>query len=319
MRAVAVGAFGEAPRLMELPTPSPGEDEVRVRISAAGMNPFDGKIADGILRGRPHLFPLVLGVDGAGVVEEVGSAVRRFRKGEPIFGSFLHDPVGTGTYAEQTLVPEANGVLRRPDRLSPIAAAAMPTAGMTAVDALDRLGLERGEGLIVVGASGGVGSYAIPLARHRGVRVFAAARPESFERLRALGAEETWDVGRADWPDAFRRAHPRGTDALLDLMDREPEFAHALGLVRDGGRAASTVYAAGAARPQRDVRAFDIDMKPSRELLERLVSETVGSDLSPPVLRTISLAAAPAALAEIRSGRARGKTVIRLEEPLRDG
>jgi NADPH:quinone reductase-like Zn-dependent oxidoreductase len=312
MRVVAVRAFREPPELMDLPRPSPRRGELLVRLAAAGVNPFDWKIIDGIFEGRrPHVFPLVLGVDGSGTVEAVGDGVSRFRSGDPITGQFLHDPVGIGTFAEFATVPESIGVSHFPSALAPVEAAALPTAGMTALDALDRLELAAGSTLLVVGASGGVGSFATQLAAARGIHVIAVARLASFDRLRALGAQELVDASSVDPVDQVREVHPGGLDGVLDMMSDRSRFARMAALVRPGGRAATTVFVADPPAAQtRGVLAFNVDLQPSSALLDRLVQETVTRHLRVPVERRVPLSEAPKAVAESRSGRAAGKTVI---------
>src|SRR5579863_2950848 len=107
MRAIAVRQLGEVPEMMDLPKPTPGPGEILVKLRAAGVNPFDWKIIDGVAEaGRPHVFPLILGVDGAGTIEAVGSEVKTFAVGDGVYGQFLHSPVGIGTYAEYVIAPE---------------------------------------------------------------------------------------------------------------------------------------------------------------------------------------------------------------------
>jgi NADPH:quinone reductase len=280
-------------------------------MTAAGINPYDAKIAAGILRGRPHRFPLILGVDGAGTVELLGPQVRRFRPGDRIFGQFLHDPVGTGTYAEYASVPEQNAVSDIPEGLGDAEAAALPTAGMTALDSLDRLEPAPGSSLLVVGASGGIGSLVVPLAKARGARVIAVARTASADRLRSLGASEVVEPGAPNWMDRVRAVAADGVDAALDLMSDRPGFRAVQTLVRAGGRAASTVYAVDATSPPvGQVRAFNIDLQPSSRLLERMAREVLDNRVKVPIGRTVALESAPEALAEIRAGRGVGKTVI---------
>lgn len=316
MRAVAVRSFGATPEVMDLPAPSPGPRELVVRVEAAGVNPYDWKILDGILRPRPHIFPLIAGVDAAGPVVATGAEVRRFRIGDRVFGQFLHDPVGTGTYAELAPVPEGIALARVPADLSSREAAALPTAGMTAVDSLDRLSVPRGADLVIVGASGGVGSIATQIASARGIHVLAVARPRSAERLRRLGADAVLDGSDPGWVRSLRDQRPEGVEALLDLMSEPVGFGQNLRVVRPGGRAATTTYAAGPdlARPP-GVEVVTIDMHPSAPLLERLVEEVRARHLEVPVERTIPLARAPGVLSEIRAGRGVGKTVIVLEAP----
>lgn len=313
MRAVAVAAFGEEPRVMDLPQPKPGSGELLVHVRAAGVNPLDFKIASGRFRGAHEVFPLILGSDAAGTVEAVGPLVQRFKVGDRVFGQFLHDPFGTGTYAEYVLVPENIGISRIPEGLSDPEAAALPTAGMTALVALDALAPPPGSIFVVVGASGGVGSFAVQLASARQVRVIAVARASSRDRLMKLGASDVVDISSPDWTEGVRALAPHGADAALDLMSDPPGFLRTASVVRAGGRAGSTIRAgpAGGTSPG-GVQTMNINLAASSSLLERLVQEVVEKRLAIPIERTVSLEDAPAALAEIQAGKASGKVVILL-------
>jgi len=299
---------------MDLPRPVAGPGELLVRVSFAGVNPFDAKIADGILEGhRPHVFPLVLGVDASGVVEGVGGNVDRFRVGDQVLGQFLHDPIGIGTYAEYSTVPQSIGVARVPDGLSLAEAAALPTAGMTALAALDELGLARNGSVVIVGASGGVGSLATSLAANRGLRVIAIARAGSSDRLLRLGAREVIDPSPDDWMETLRARYPEGVDGLIDLMSDRSGLARIASVVRRGGTVLTTKYVADLAELERSSRrGVNLDLQPNSELIGRLIRQVVDARLEVPVERRVSLPDAPAALAELIAGRGRGKTVVDL-------
>jgi NADPH2:quinone reductase len=242
---VAVSEFGGVPELLDVAMPTPQADEVLVRLAAAGVNPFDFTIAQGLVRGRaPHTFPLVLGVDGAGIVEQTGGDVSRFRVGQRVYGAFLHPPYGKGTYAEYIAVPERAWVSRAPEGVSLAHAAAAPSAGMSALALIEATGLHAGERVLVVGASGGVGSFAVQLAAGRGAEVIATARPNQVERLRDLGAVACVDYTAASVPDQVTEIAPAGVDVLWDLVSDRDTFAANLQLLKQGGRAASSRYAA---------------------------------------------------------------------------
>jgi NADPH:quinone reductase len=310
MHAVGVRKFGAVPELLAVPVPSPAEGEILVRLDAAGINPFDWKISDGLFRDkRPHVFPLILGVDGAGTVSEVGPTAERFQVGDRVFGQFLHDPVGRGTYAESVVVPEGNALVLIPPKLTSAVAAALPTAGMAALDCLEDLQLARGQTLLAVGASGGIGSIAVPLAAAAGVRVLAVARAASQERLRTLGAAESIDVASPDPVGEVRRLAPQGVDALLVMAGDASDFARWAAVVRPAGVAVSTIYTAGKIP---GIRAENLNLQPRADLLERLVRAVAEGKVRSPVERTIPLSEAPAAVAEGRAGNLSGKTVIRL-------
>jgi len=312
MRAVAVPRFRAPAELMDLPIPAPGAHELLVRVTYAGVNPLDWKIGEGFYDGaRPHIFPLILGVDAAGAVEAIGSDVRRFRVGDRVFGQFLHSPVGTGTYTELTTVPEEIGISHIPQGLSMEAGAALPTAGMTALACLDALGLPAGSSLVVVGASGGVGSFATALAAARGIRVTAVARSASAERLRSLGAARVIDASDGDGRAGVAAVHPGGVDALLDAKSDRAGFNAWLSVVRRGGAAVITTHSADPETLQRSgLRGGNVDLQPTHELLERLAHEVVDHHLRVPVERRVGLADAAAVLADLRAGRGAGKTIL---------
>ena len=235
MRAVAVTEFGGTPRLLDLPKPVPGFGEVLVRLAGAALNPFDRAISDGFLRHLPHTFPLILGADGAGTVEEVGEGVDDLEVGEAVYGIFLHEPVGLGrgTLAEYIAVPVDAVIGPAPSRVSLVEAAAAPTAGMTAIGLVEETELTAGQTALIVGASGGVGSFAVQSAAARGARVIATARPDASERLRSLGAGETVDYGQRSVTEQLSEIEPGGVDVLLDLVSDPEAFAANLELVRD--------------------------------------------------------------------------------------
>jgi len=314
MRAVAVSRFRVPPEMMDLPAPTVGPGELLVRVAFAGINPFDGKIADGILEGhRPHRFPLVLGVDASGTVDAVGPGVQRFRVGDRVFGEFLHDPVGTGTYEELSPVPESVAIVRAPDELPLAEAAALPMAGMTALESLDALALTPGATLVIVGASGGVGSFATELAAAQGIRVVAVARATSSARLRSLGAEEVVDPTAGDPLSRLGRDHPAQVDGLLDVSSDGPTFVRYARAVRRGGRAVSTTFSADVAMLETaGIHAVNLNLQPTAKVLERLVREMLDRRLKVPLERRVPLGEAPVVLAELKAGRGRGKTVIDL-------
>jgi len=317
MRAVAVSRFHAPPELMELPVPSIGPAELLVRVAFAGVNPLDWKIGEGFYDGsRPHVFPLILGVDAAGHVEAIGSGVTRFRVGDRVFGQFLHSPVGTGTYSDYTTVPEEIALGRVPKEMRMDEAAALPTAGMTALACLDALALAPGASLVIVGASGGVGSYATELASAQGLKVTAVARTTSAARLGSLGAERVIDPSGGAALATVSATHPGGVDGLLDAMSDTAAFNRWTTLVRRGGAAAITTHSADLEALKRSgIRGGNVDLEPTSNLLDRLTREVVDRHLKVPVERRVRLAEAPAVLAELRAGRGSGKTVVDLALP----
>lgn len=312
MRAVAVKELRGAPELMDLPNPAPAPGEVLVQVQAAGVNPYDWKIIDGALEGRmPHVFPLIVGVDGAGTVEAVGPGVRRFAVGDGIYGQFLHAPVGTGTYTEYTTVPETNGVAPIPRGMYSAQAAAVPTAGMEALHALDLLQLRKGQSLLIHGAAGGIGSFATQLASNAGILAVTTARGPHREYLHRLGAYRFFDANSLRLVEEIRSAYPDGVDALLDLYDPPAGLEGMLPLVKPGGLVASSVNAVDEpAMAARGYHGINVNAHPAPELLERLGTEFAAGRLRVPMEQRVPLLEAPRVLAESRSGALKGKVVL---------
>jgi NADPH2:quinone reductase len=315
MRAVTVGEYGATPAVSEIPAPEPGARQVLIRLRAAGMNPMDVTLASGEWRPMPATFPMVLGADGAGVVESLGEATSRYSVGDELFGQLLVAPLGSaGTYAEYVAVSEDAPLARVPSGLDDVVAAALPTAGGAGLALVDQLEPLADKTVLIVGAGGGVGSFATQFAANAGGTVIANVRAEDAERMRGYGAKETIDRTAVALPAAVRRAHPDGVDVLIDLVDTDAAgFAALASLVRPGGTAMSTNYVADeAALRASGISGLNFALPMSSELLERLAAAVVdGRIVSPPITR-ISLEEVPAALNPARARPARGKTVIAL-------
>ncbi|MET9908607.1 NADP-dependent oxidoreductase [Streptomyces sp. NPDC006476] len=315
MRAVTIDGFGAEPRLTDLPVPQPGPGELLVHLHAAALNPFDWKVADGALRDAvEHHFPLVMGSDGAGVVERIGEGVNRFRLGDTVYGQFMNVARGHGSYAEYVLVPEDGRLARIPEDLPFAVAAALPTASATAYQAIEAARLDTGQIILVNGASGGVGQSAIQFAVHEGARVLATAAPDIAGHLRDLGAHETLDFTAAPVAEQVLAAHPDGIDAVLDLITHPGgDIGAFAALLKPGGRLISTNHATDPeALAAREIHGVNLSSSPSQAELAALADLAAAGKLRVTVDAEISLADAPAAVARARSGHARGKTVILL-------
>ncbi len=316
MRAVYVSEYGATPVVGERPKPEPGAGQVLLRMRAAGMNPMDGTLASGAWRPAPATFPMVLGADGAGVVEGAGEGARRFSRGNELFGQLLIAPLGSaGTYAEYVAVTEEAPLARVPDGLDPVMAVALPTAGGAGLALVELLGPLTGKTVLIIGAGGGVGSFATQFAVNAGARVIANVRAAAASRMRGYGAAETVDHTQVSLPDAVQQAHPDGIDVLIDLVSDAEGFAALAALVRPGGTAVTTRYVAdpGALTAAGITGTnFNLAQYMSGELLERVADALVGGRIAAPPITRITLEQAPAALNPAHSGRADGKTVITL-------
>jgi NADPH:quinone reductase len=306
MRAFSLDGFDTPPALTELPDPVPGDGEVLVRVQASSVNPVDNAIAAGMLKGAfEHDFPVVLGRDFAGVVEQAGPGAT-LTPGADVFGFVLHaDPaVGRGTWAERIAVAEGR-VAPRPAGVELAAAGATPLAGITAVYCVDALDLKAGESVLVVGATGGVGSFAVQLAALAGADVIAPALREDEEYLAGLGVRSTIERD-GDLAAAVRSLHPDGVDAVIDLVSYTPDaFAVSAAALKPDGRASSPLSGVEAGPGRSPVMA-----QPDAAALERLGALLEAGSLRVPIQRSYGLEAAGEALAALPATHTQGKLAI---------
>jgi NADPH:quinone reductase-like Zn-dependent oxidoreductase len=308
MKAVVLTDFDTPPVVQEdLVAPAPGEGEVLVRVRASSANPVDNAIAAGMLKGMAEYeFPVVLGRDYAGVVEDVCSGVTRFAPGDEVYGFIPYGSpaIHHGTWAELIAVPQES-MAARPAAVEASAAGAVPLVGITAQLSVDALGLTEGESVLVVGATGGVGSIAVQLAGHAGAHVIAPARPEDDAYLRELKVSELVDRD-GDVAAAVRAIRPDGVDAIIDLVSYTPEaFAAYEAALKPDGRAASPLGAV-AEGPGR----FPIMAGADPAALERLGALLADGTLQVPVQATYGLDQAPEALGQLAGTHTQGKLAI---------
>lgn len=313
MRAIAVNEWGGRDKLelVDVEPPPVAPDGVLVRVRAAGVNPVDYKIRGGYMAQKlPFHFPVIMGWDAAGVVEQVGPAVTWFKPGDPVYGYLRRHHLQYGTYAEYTTAPEGF-LAHMPPGLSFEQAAALPLSVLTGHQALEALGLRGGETLFVGGGSGGVGHLAIQLAVARGARVVATASPRNHDFLRELGAEPL-DYADDDLPARVRDLlADAGVDAALDLFGRD-ERARAFELLRRGGRLASVALPPPERRGDHEVHY--IFVRPSGfDLGEHVTPLVAEGRLSPHVEATYPLERAADAHEHIEGGHVRGKLVLTVD------
>jgi NADPH:quinone reductase-like Zn-dependent oxidoreductase len=308
LKAVTITALDTPPALDELPAPTPRPNEVLVRVRTSSANPVDNGIAAGMLKqmGVEYEFPVILGRDYAGVVEQVGAEVSGYAPGDQAFGFLLHaNPTAhDGSWAELITVPEDTSIAKAPEGLDLAAAGAAPLAGIAAMLSLDALELSDGDTVLIVGATGGVGSLAVQLAARAGATVVAPALPQDEGYLRELGVSELLPRDD-DLAAAARERHPDGFDAVLDLVNYAPGVPATL--VKDGGRVASPTGAAGDG-PRRTM----IMAAPTPENLQRLAGLLADGTLRVPIHAIYELAQAPEALAALGTTHTQGKLAIRV-------
>lgn len=306
MRAVVARGYG-GPDVLELvavPLPEPGPGQVRIRVEAATVNPVDlatrsGALVEaGLMAARERTG---MGWDVAGVVDRLGAGVTAFAPGQRVIG--LRDllDVSLGAYADH-LVLDATAVAPAPPGVGAAAAATLPLNGLTALQALDLLALDAGDTVLVTGAAGAVGGFAVELAARRGLRVVAHAGAADKEFARSVGAE--WVVGRdtSDLPAEVRRLAPGGVDGALDTAGLG---VRALAAVRTGG-ALATVVGGIAPVPLRGIRVHQHWISADGTALAALAA----MDLTLRVADVLPLTRAADAHTRLAAGGMRGRQVL---------
>lgn len=307
MQAITIDHDGVAPALRPaVPSPTPAAGEVLVRVRASSVNPIDGAIASGMLTGMvEHEYPIILGRDFAGTVEAVGEGVSSVGAGDEVLGVVpaMSPTIHAGAWAELIAVAETN-LIRRPDSVDVGVAGVAGWAPLAAVAAVDAIATKAGETVLVVGATGGVGTVAAQLVRAAGATVVAPALPEDETYLRELGVTEL--VPRdGDVVAAVSERYPDGVDALVDLVSYAPgAYDDAL---RPGARVASTLNAAGEEPGRTNVSAA-----PGPDSLRRIAGALADGSLELPITATYELADAPTGLADLGATHTRGKLAVRV-------
>ncbi len=314
MKAAAVDRFGP-PRTLKLhtlPVPQPGPGEVLIELHAAGVGVWDASIRDGTWQpaGRSR-FPLIPGIDGAGIIVRKGARVRRFRIGDRVYALDSSKPNG-GFYAEYAAV-DAEHVAPAPRRLDLREAAAAATTGLTALQGIDdTLRLRRGETVLVFGASGGVGTLAVQFAKRRRARVLATATGRAAARLvQRLGADAVVDARSRGGIEHLRSLAPDGLDAVLALAGGD-ELERCLDLVRSGSRVAYPNGIDPEPRRRRSVRLLPFDGVAGRREFARLDRAVVEARLRVPIAAVYPLTQAAKAHARLERGGILGRIVLEI-------
>ena len=316
MRAVALDSFGgpEALKIQTIPVPQIDDDEVLIRVGAAGVGAWDPYEREGgfvEITGIKPTFPYVLGTDGAGTIEAVGKNVTRFKEGDRVYAAELGNPKG-GFYAQYAAV-KADNVSLIPGNLTIEQAAVLPTDAVTGLTGLENvLDLQQGESLMVFGASGGIGHLALQLAKRLGANVFAiASGDDGVQFAKQLGADVAVDGRRDDVLSAARQFAPNGIDAALVTAGGE-KTNQALAAIRKGGRIAYPhgVMPEPVAPDGVSIDAYDGEA--SRALIDQLNTLIDSGPFTVRVDKTFRLEEAAAAH-ESLAGHHLGKIALRIE------
>jgi NADPH:quinone reductase-like Zn-dependent oxidoreductase len=332
VKAFILDRYGSADRVRagEMPEPELREDDVLVRIHAAGVNLLDSKIRDGeFKRILPYRLPLVLGHDVAGIVVRVGSRVRRFKPGDEVYARPADGRIGA--FAELIAIDEAD-VAIKPTALSMEEAASIPLVGLTAWQALiERARLTHGQKVLIHAGSGGVGTFAIQLAKHLGATVATTTSTANVDLVRSLGADVAIDYKKEDFADVLR-----DYDVVVNSLDKVT-LEKSLRVLKPGGQlisisgppdaafarsiGASWVvrlvtgalsYGIRAKATRRQVQYSFLFMRAHGGQLTEITSLIDRGIIRPIVDRVFPFASTKEAMAYVETGRAKGKVVVSL-------
>src|SRR6478672_3198463 len=310
MKAVVAHEYGapEVLKFEEVPRPEPKEDEALVRVIASGVNPADPLTLSGKYAREfgTHL-PLIPGYDIAGVVEKTGAKVTKLKAGDAVYGY----PTFGGGWAEYVTVRQWE-VAAKPKTLNFAEAAAVPMGALTAWQALvDTAQLQPGQTILVHGGSGGVGSFAVQIAKARGARVIATASTANQDLLKQLGADVAIDYTKTRFEDVAK-----DVDAVLDPVGKET-LARSYGVLKKGGIVMSLVARPDPAELKKHgIRGAAISVHPDAEDLAKIAQLIDAGKIKPIVTEVLPLSEAIAAQLQAETHHTRGKLVLRIaDEP----
>src|SRR5882724_9806414 len=310
MKAMVIHEYGgpEVLKYEDVPRPEPKGDQILIRVIAAGVNPVDGMIRSGMFaKDGNRAFPIILGGDVAGVVEKVGSKITKFKAGDPVFAHISLDD--SGGYAQYALVTEREAALK-PKSLSYVEAAAVPIVALTAWQALiDTARLSEGQTVLIHGGSGGVGTFAIQIAKARGAKVIATASTRNQDLLKELGADVAIDYTKQKFEDIVK-----DVDVVLDSLG-EDTLKRSYAVVKKGGFIVSIVPGPDPAElERRGIRGKFISVEPDADELAEIGKLIDQKKIKVIVSQTFPLSEAIKAHEQIATGHTRGKIVLKVAE-----
>lgn len=306
MKAIRIHEFGgpEVLKYEDVPEPSPGPGEIRIRIIAAGVNPIDWKIRRGLIGEMP--LPMIIGLDVAGIVDAVSEGEVFFQAEEEVFAKVS---IGQGGYAEYTVVNSTQAA-RKPKSIGFIESAAIPTAGLAAWQSLfDIAELEKGQSVLIHGAAGGVGTFAVQFARWKGAYVIGTASAGNAQFLKSIGADEVIDYRNQRFEDIVSNL-----DVVLDTIGGDT-FERSWGVLKPGGFLVTTVASIPEGVSEKyGVRAKALMTQPDGKELAQIAAIIDEQQIKPIVTTVLPLTDAQKAHEMSESRHARGKIVLRVAE-----
>jgi NADPH2:quinone reductase len=312
VRAFVIDRIGDRGRIADVANAEPAPDEVLIRVNAVGLVASDWRIRAGSRQGRQeHFFPAVMGLDFAGEVVGAPGGDHNWTIGDRVFGIAHKRFIGAGALAEFLVMPCGGPIAHTPAYLSDAQAASLVSGWLTALAALDVTPVSAGDNVLLLGASGGVGSVLTQCLAHRGVRVVAISRAANRDYVRRLGAADVVPYDTGDVVATARGLQPDGFDALIDLMSGPDRFDELATLVRQGGLAVSAVRAADEQRMSGlNLRVANVAANPSSARLSDLGGRWRAEGFALPELEVLPFAAVADGIDRIEQGHVRGKLVV---------
>jgi len=315
MHAVMYDQFGDESvlSLREAPVPQAARGEVQVRVRMASLNPVDFKLRSGILRmlGRPKR-PAVTGKDFAGEISALGADVHGYRVGQRVFGSV--DPMGGRGSCAQFVALSTDLIAPTPDALSDEVAACLPVASGTALQSLaDIAALQRGQSILITGASGAVGASAVQFARSIGARITGVCGTANIDYVRSIGVEHVIDYKNEDWRQLDERFDVIfDAAAAADFSAAKPRLA-AAGIYINTMPRPALYWAALVARATSRQRCVPFLLKTDAALLERLAKLASEGVIVPHIHEVVGLAQVASAQRRMQQGKVHGKVCVRVD------
>jgi len=313
MKAAIINEFGgrDKIQIVDLPIPEPNDGEVLVKIKAAGINPVDFKIREGYLKERmPCQFPIILGWDFAGVVEKNGFGAHRFKAGDEVFAYARRSKIQFGTYSEYITLPESF-ITYKPKSISFEEAAAVPLAALTAYQSIvQKGGLRPNENVLIIGATGGVGSFAVQIAGILGANVVAVSSGVNKMYALGLGAKYFIDYSKGDVTTQIEENFPDKFDLVFDCTGKEYQLS-AYQYLKPGGRLVSILNQANPALVDRfQVQFHYVFVEPNVLQLNQLAEWIDAKKLKVHIEEIFSLENVKRAHEKIESQHTRGKLIL---------
>jgi NADPH:quinone reductase-like Zn-dependent oxidoreductase len=310
MKAIVIHQYGgpEVLKYEDVPLPEAKENQMLVRVIAAGVNPVDGMVRSGMFeKYQKAVFPLILGGDIAGVVEKIGSKITKFKAGDPIY-AYVSWKNGGG-YAEYAIVTEQEAA-PKPKSISYVEAAAVPIVALTAWQALiDSAKLSAGQSVLIHGGSGGVGTFAIQIAKAHGAKVFATASTRNQDLLKELGADVAIDYTKQKFEDIAK-----DVDVVLDSVGGDT-LERSYGVLKKGGFIVTLNSPLDHAElDKHGIRGDEISVKPNPDELAELGKLIDAKKIKVVVSQTFPLADAIKAQEQAATGHTRGKIVLKVAD-----